>query len=143
MSDDVPIIPDRGRVTTHQLRTRTGDGRDMVVESGYILIRGTDMQGNADGTWNRKDLQFRVGPRWRNTNAFDIVPIVSMTSIMNVNVANNAGWAVDDCRVWETQVPTESGIVRELALRCRLAVRDRDGFMFRVNYHVTMIGELA
>jgi len=71
----------------------------------------------------------------------DVVPVVSMTSIMNVNVATNAGWAVDDCRVEHVLIPSSNS--RNVVLRCRVAVRDRDGFMFRVNYYVTMVGQLA
>jgi hypothetical protein len=138
MANDVPIIGEQDRRTTHELRTRTGDGRDMVVLSGYLLIRGTDLQGNPDGTWNRKDLKFRVGPRWRTV---DTVPVVSMTSIMNVDVATNAGWAVDDCRIEEEISPGTGD--RGVVLACRVAVRDSDGFMFRVNFYVTMVGQLA
>jgi hypothetical protein len=110
----------------------------MVVLSGYLLIRGTDLRGNPDGTWNRKDLKFIVGPRWRTV---DTVPVVSMTSIMNVDVATNAGWAVDDCRIEEEISPGTGD--RGVVLACRVAVRDSDGFMFRVNFYVTMVGQLA
>jgi len=58
----VTIEPERFH-TRHELRTRTGDGRDMVVMSGYAEIDGSDLQGNPDGTWNRRDLVFRVGPQ--------------------------------------------------------------------------------
>jgi hypothetical protein len=76
----------------------------MLVLSGYAEIDGNDLKGNADGTWNRKDLVFAVGPRWRTV---DVVPVVSMSSIMNVNVATNAGWAVDNCRTEEILTPGE------------------------------------
>jgi hypothetical protein len=63
-----------------------------------------------------------------------------MTSIMNVNVATNAGWAVDDCRADYFGLTGIGGV--RVNLTCRVAVRDRDGFMFRVNFHVTTVGEL-
>ena len=131
-SDNVCIEPERFH-TTHSLRTKTGDGRDLVVLSGYAEIDGDDLRGNANGTWNRRGLVFRVGPRWRNV---DTVPVVSMTSIMNLGVATNAGWAVDNCKVITTPGGRET-------LQCRVAVRDSDGFMFRVNYYVTMVCRLA
>jgi hypothetical protein len=64
-----------------------------------------------------------------------------MTSIMNVNVATNAGWAVDECDVEDVFDPTYNR--RHVLLHCRVGVRDRDGFMFRVNYYVTQVGQLA
>jgi hypothetical protein len=131
------IVPFR-IVTPHELRTKTGDGRDMVILSGYAEVRGEDLQGNPDGTWNRKDLNFRVGPFWRTVES---VPVVSMTSIMNVNVATNAGWAVDECDVEDVFDPIHNR--RHVLLHCRVGVRDRDGFMFRVNYYVTQVGQLA
>jgi len=124
--------------TTHRLQTRTGDGQDMLVLSGYAEVDGNDLRGNPDGTWNRKILAFNVGPRWR---VVDTVPVVSMTAIMNVAVANNAGWAVDECRVVDDFNPVSQS--RQISLRCRVGVRDSDGFMFRVNYYVTMVGRLA
>jgi hypothetical protein len=124
--------------TTHELRTKTGDGRDMVVLSGYAEIDGNDLRGNPDGSWNRKDLVFRIGPDWKSVDA---VPVVSMSSIMNAGVAKNAGWAVDRCE--QVDVTTPSQGKRYVRLECRVAVRDSDGFMFRVNYYVTMVGRLA
>ena len=137
---DLEIIEPEAFHTTHELRTRTGDGRDMVVLSGYAEIDGKDLQGNPDGTWNRKELLIRVGPQWRTAPVS--VPVVSMSSIMNVDVANNAGWAVDNCEVTLfQQLPTPGTF--QVELRSRVAVRDSDGFMFRVNYYTTSLGDLA
>jgi hypothetical protein len=140
---DVEIISPKLIHTPHQLKAKTDDGKDLVVVSGYAEVEGTDLQGNADGTWNRKDLQFLAGPRWvTDLPQYPLaVPVVSMTSIMNVNVATNAGWAVDDCRVgFHGLVPGPGGV--RVQLTCRVAVRDSDGFMFRVNFYVTIVGEL-
>jgi hypothetical protein len=140
MANDIAIIEPERFHTQHDLRTTTGDGKDLVVLSGYAEIDGKDLKGNSDGTWNRKDLRFMVGPRWIPVP--DSVPVVSMTSIMNVAVANNAGWAVDDCTVsYFSLDPGPPGV--RLQLTCRVAVRDSDGFMFRVNYHATTVGQLA
>ena len=139
MSADPVQIGIQRMVSQQDLRTKTGDGKDLVVVSGYAEIKGTDLMGNADGTWNRRVLLFRVGPDWRILE--DIVPVVSMTSIMNVDVATNAGWAVDDCRPIVSDVQIKNVLYAQL--ECRVAVRDRDGFMFRVNFYVTMLGVLA
>ena len=135
---DVCIEPEQFH-TTYELRTKTGDGRDLVVLSGYAEIDGSDLVGKPDGSWNRKGLVFRIGPRFRTVDR--IAPVVSMTSIMNVNAANNAGWAVDFCEDYETFTPSRRS--RTVFLQCRVGVRDSDGFMFRVNYYATMLGRLA
>jgi hypothetical protein len=135
MADLERIEPHRFE-TTHQLRTTTGDGRDMVVLSGYAVIR--NFSGNPDGTWNRKDLVFRVGPRWTTV---ETVPVVTITAIQNANVANNAGWAVDNCRVEDVFEPSTNSRTKNLI--CQIAARDSDGDIIRVNYYVTMVGRLA
>jgi hypothetical protein len=141
MPNGVEVIAPERLHTTHELRTRTGDGRDLVVLSGYAEIDGEDLRGNPDGTWNRKDLVFRIGPQWVRGRV-DSVPVVSMTSIMNVAVAHNAGWAVDNCSLtyFEVFPGPPSGV--QLELKCRVAVRDSDGYMFRVNYYATSVGTL-
>jgi hypothetical protein len=125
--------------TAYELRTKTGDGQDLVVISGYAEIDGNDLRGNADGTWNRRILRFNVGPWWQFGET-DIVPVVSPSSIMNVGAANNAGWAVDSCDVIQTE--QQSRRRQRYSLECRVGVRDSDGYMFRVNYYVTMTGTL-
>ena len=65
-----------------------------------------------------------------------------MSSIMNVAVANNVDWAVDNCRVTYFSIEPGPDEV-QLELTCRVAVRDSDGFMFRVNYYSPTIGRLA
>jgi hypothetical protein len=135
---DVPVVVPIQIHTPHRLITKTGDGRDLVVVSGYAEVRGGDLQGNPNGTWRHRDLSlFPVGGDWREP-PHDVVPVVSMTSIMNVDVATNAGWAIDDCRVQHVGGPGK----HQVGLLCRVGVRDRDGFMFRVNFYVTMIGHL-
>lgn len=129
------IIPE-GFESQRQLRTRTGDNLDMVISSGYVRF---SMKGAQDGTWNRQELVFRVGPQWSAVRG--TIPVVSPSSIMNLKVANDAGWAVD--RVKLSYFSGGSGPPGlQVELRCGLAVRDKDGFMFRVNYHVTTVGRL-
>jgi hypothetical protein len=119
----------------HELRTKTGDGLDMVISVGYARFA---MKGSPN--WNRQNLILVVGPGWAAPRA--VVPVVSLSSIMNVNVANNAGWAVDTVDVTFDDSPGPPPGV-QVRLTCGLAVRDSDGWMFRVNYHVTTIGRLA
>ena len=126
-----------GFESQRRLATRTGDGLDMVISTGYALF---GMKGLPDGTWNRQDLVFRVGPQWAAVRGTAVV--VSPSSMFNKNVANNAGWAVDRVNLtYYEQFPGPPGV--QVALRCGLAVRDSDGILYRVNYHVTTVGQLA
>jgi hypothetical protein len=64
-------------------------------------------------------------------------PIVTLSSIANDNTATNAGWAVDEFSVPDTQAR------RSLRITAKLAVRDADGFILRLGYAAHVIGELA
>lgn len=126
-----------GFESQRRLAAKTGDGLDMVISTGYALF---GMKGAPDGNWNRSDLVFRVGPQWDALRGTTVV--VSPSSMFNKSVANNAGWAVDRVTVtYYQQIPGPPGV--QVALRCGLAVRDTDGILYRVNYHVTTIGQLA
>jgi hypothetical protein len=112
----------------HELRTRTGDGRNLVVLSGYadFHLRGTG------GSWRCVIGEIVRGPVWRRLD--DVAPIVSLASISNKYHAVNAGRAVDWC--------TWSYRAGRIYLRCKLCVRDVDGYLHRVAYQITAVGIL-
>jgi hypothetical protein len=125
-----------GFESQRHLAARTGDGLDMVISTGYALF---SLKG-LSGAWNRQDLVFLVGPRWGAVQGTTVV--VSPSSMFNINVANDAGWAVDRVDVkYYSETPGPPGV--RVLLRCGLAVSDSDGILYRVNYHVTTIGRLA
>lgn len=125
-----------GFESQRQLAAKTGDGLDMVVSTGYALF---GMKG-LTGAWNRQDLVFQVGPWWAAVRGTTMV--VSPSSMFNLNVANDAGWAVDRVNLtYFSRTPGPAGV--QVQLRCGLAVCDSDGILYRVNYHVTTIGRLA
>jgi hypothetical protein len=57
------------------------------------------------------------------------------SSIFNAGPANSAGWAVDDVNLYAN--PGRAGI------RCTIAVRDTDGYLFRVAYNIFIVGTPA
>jgi hypothetical protein len=113
-------------VTPQEMRFRTGDGRMHVSLSGYAVF---NFKGSG-GSWRCDDLYIRVGPIWRRLD--DVCPSVSLASISNRNVANNAGWAVDNCR-WTT-------MGGRILLQSRLCIRDSDGYIHRVAYKIDAVG---
>lgn len=129
-------ITPSGFESQRQLAAKTGDGLDMVISTGYALF---GMKG-LSGAWNRQDLVFQVGPWWAAVQG--TTRVVSPSSMFNINVANDAGWAVDRVDLtYISQTPGPAGV--RVELRCGLAVSDSDGILYRVNYHVTTIGRLA
>ena len=114
--------------TPQEIRLRDHAGRDLLVFSGYAVFsfKGTG------GSWRHDDIYIRIGPRWNRLD--DCAAVVSLASISNRHHAVNAGWAVDNCR-WTTY----GG---RLLLQSRLAVKDSDGYIHRVAYHATVVGDL-
>lgn len=117
----------------HELKTKTQDGKDLYIGSGWVLF---GLTGSPGGAWNYRDLRFDVGPQWVQRPI--VVPTVALASIMDANVANNAGWAIDDCAV---EFPENNSLFR-CHLICRIGVRDVDAIMYRVTYHVAMLGQI-
>lgn len=112
----------------HEIRTRTGDGQDMVVVSGHA---GYHWKGSG-GSWKRDEFLIPVGPVWGSLQ--DVAPMVTISAISNSDHAVNAGWAIDWCN-WST-------LSGRLLLRAGAAVRDVDGYLLRVAYTATCIGRL-
>ncbi|OEU69811.1 MAG: hypothetical protein BA863_04205 [Desulfovibrio sp. S3730MH75] len=114
--------------TPQEMRTKTPDGKDMVFLSGYAVF---NFKGSGS-SWKRDDIWIPIGPEWNPL--YDVVPVVSLASISNRHHAVNAGWAVDNCR-WVTYN-------RRILLKCRVAIRDSDGYLQRLAYQATAIGRL-
>lgn len=114
--------------TPQEIRTRDGSGRDLLVLSGYAVF---NFKGRGS-SWRREDIYIRFGPRWRRLD--DVTAVVALASVSNKHHSVNAGWAVDNCR-WTTH----GG---RILLQSRLAVRDSDGYIHRVAYYATALGDL-
>jgi hypothetical protein len=63
--------------------------------------------------------------------------VVSLASIFNKNVANNAGWAVDGADLVPLGYEVDG-----LRIEAQLALRDSDGFLYRISYQATALGLL-
>ena len=112
----------------HELRTRTPDNRDLVFLTGTA---GVDFRGTG-GAWDRDDLYILIGPGWGRLD--NVAPVASLAAIYNSNYAVNAGWATDNCRwtIWGNQI----------LLIVALAVSDSDGYLIRVSYQATALGQV-
>ena len=125
-------------------QVRSDDGFDVGFYAGYALFgfRGVGPD------WLRDDLFFILnqpqvppGPppvpsNWQRVDG--VVPVISLATIANDGGANDAGWAIDDCR-WRV-VPSAFGGLSNIELRGQVAARDTDGYILRLAYYATVIG---
>ncbi|MBW2738342.1 MAG: hypothetical protein JRE64_05710 [Deltaproteobacteria bacterium] len=86
------------------------------------------MKGSG-GSWRRVTGEMVRGPVWRRLD--DVAPIVSLAAIGNDHRAIDAGWAVDWCNWYN---------YRQVYLKFGLAIRDSDGWLYRVAYQITAVG---
>jgi hypothetical protein len=125
-------------------QVRSDDGFDVGFYAGYLVF---GFPGTGPD-WRRDDLDFILhqpplppGPppspsNWRRVD--DVVPVIALATIANDGAANDAGWAIDDCR-WTT-VPSAAGGFSNVQLKGQVAARDTDGYILRLAYHATVIG---
>jgi hypothetical protein len=86
--------------------------------------------------WRHDSISFEVGRVFTSTQFVKAVATASLASIANAQHAVNAGWAVD--RV-EAKRATGSGKTK---LTIKLAVRDIDGYLYRLGYEVNVLAKL-
>jgi hypothetical protein len=103
-------------------------------------ILGISLKGDND-SWKHADLYFGIITDARGDKVFYSergTVLVTPASIANDDHAVNAGWAVDTCSV-TTQSPqnVHNGNIN---ITARLAIRDRDGWLYRVGYYATVWG---
>jgi hypothetical protein len=125
---DVGPIQPGSIATPQELRLRDGNGRDLIIVSGYATF---NFKGRGS-SWIHRDIHIPVGPRWMRLD--DVCASVSLASVSNSHHAVNAGFATDNCR-WTRH----NG---RALLQSRLAVRDSDGYLHRVVYNAALSGRL-
>lgn len=112
---------------------------------------GTEFEGPTSSAWSRGIVQVIIptpGRRWTfiplegipegtpSTFFHGGTVVVSLASIFNKHVANNAGWAVDGADLQALGHEDEG-----LRIEAKIAVRDSDGFLYRLSYQVTALGQ--
>jgi len=127
------VFPDRYE-SPQTVLTRTPDGKDMAILTGYAVFN-EGFKGRSTTEW-RRDEVFVVppaprAPAWATLD--EVAAVVVPSAIYNRGRAVDAGWAIDSCR----PALREDGL---LSLICQIAVRDTDGYIFRLAYQATVIG---
>ncbi len=122
-----------------------------VMVGKFNGFGGSPWGGTSSAAWSRGIVQITVptpGRRWTFIPLDEIPPrshmtffhggtvVASLASIFNRNSANNAGWAVDGADLQALGHEVEG-----LRVEAKIAVRDSDGFLYRLSYQVHALGQ--
>jgi hypothetical protein len=116
------------------------DGREPIelVFLSAIAILTPPAQGHPDvSRWAYYEPHIVLGGRWREL--LGVLPFVTIASIGNDAVANNAGWAIDRIESAFT-AGLRPDVQNQVRLSCTLAVRDTDGWAWRLAASAVAIG---
>lgn len=139
----------RPQAITFPITTSSSGGANICcIYSGTLVF---EFKGNSEGDWRKAKLYHQVpteGRRWTTdanrgpgwTRLVDGSVVAAPAAMYNHRVANYAGWAVD--AAWLEIAPgnPEFGTDEFLSLRGHIAVRDTDGYMFRIAYQAIALG---
>lgn len=151
----------------HLIAYSLGNGRHTIVRSGVVLLPNESEEAaqEAGRQWARSGFRGTSASDWRGESvvleldlrpsinrldppppsenaywAFDIdqwAPIASLNSIYNSGASNNAGSSVNTFAIRQ-QAPAET-----VDLEMDVAVRDSDGYLYRIGFYVTLVGRLV
>jgi hypothetical protein len=131
-------------VSQHWLHTRTGDGRELIVQSGNALV-SLDYPGfHEAGDWRRGEvgLEVELGPGILPQNKFlrvrQYVVVVNPSSTWTPPQAGDSGFAVDAFRLLDWDAEGGLNFVRIVA-----DVGVVGGWLYRLSYHFTLLGEFV
>lgn len=126
-------------VSKHWLHTKTVDDKEFVNLSGIAMLhwKGTGQ------TWNRNRLLLVVDlphiiPAGKLLKIEQWTPFITLNAIYNKNHAVNAGWAVDE--FWGPGAVETSNYIH---LWATIAIRDIDGYLYRVAYSLSLVGRFV
>jgi len=130
---------DRGSfVTHHWTHSRTGDGFEHIVLTGIVAIH---QKGESEDRWRREQVNLNLPiPHIPHDKVFKLrnwAPFVTINAIYNKDTSYDSGHAVDAFRILNPSSEHKPGII----VQADIAIRDTDAWLYRIGYHVTLIGE--
>ena len=139
------LIPEHaGRFkSSHWVHTEVANHRHLVTLTGITII---DYKGITGDSWRRDRLflglrfptSFLPSGKWFKIEHW--APFVTINAIYNKDESRNAGWAVDE---FGMSRPADMKVRNNIGIWAHLAVRDSDGYLFRVGYSLTVSGVIA
>jgi hypothetical protein len=132
--------------SVHNVYTVSGDNKHLITLTGAVRI---DLQGKSTKEWRSEDITIypRIGP-FLQDKALKVeqwAPFVTINTLYNANQAVDAGWGVNN--FWlefdhiDQIIPGPPPFF--LKIKSRVLVRDVDGWLFRIAYQVTLVGQLV
>lgn len=140
-------------IANHWLHTECSNGLQLVTKTGILILNNFKGTG---GDWLRERIIFYPNfphvilpmkepdnpneepeKMWFKIRQWD--PFVTLNAISNDGDAKNAGWAVDDFGI-NRDVTYDMRIRHWIPMWADIAVRDTDGYIYRIGYRITLTG---
>jgi hypothetical protein len=120
---------------------KISENQELIGISGVAII---DFKG-VSSNWKKEKLNLLIrNPVWIPANKqFQVdqwTPFITLNAIYNRGHAVNAGWAVDDFGGPGRVKVLPRG---HIPIWADIAIRDVDGMLFRIGYHLTLVGRLV
>jgi hypothetical protein len=133
----------------------------LLVLSGVAI---TDFKGNSPAAWLAETLMIRPdvsSPLNHAVDKYSIpkpgtvkfqveqgIPFAATSSIFNQNQSVNSGFSVNVWRPapYDTGIDASSGAALNMlftGIAVDVAVRDNDAWLYRVSYHITLLGKIV
>jgi hypothetical protein len=130
-------VPDDPRLQSqHFVRWEDRNGLTGYALTGVFVIH---QRGRAD--WYRDLVSIELPiPQLPSGRRFQLVhfdPNVTLSAIGNDGAATWSGWALDWYRLRDPWTPHETVVIE-----CQVAVRDIDGWVYRLSYDVELLGRV-
>ena len=126
-------------VTQHWVHTETADRLHLWTLTGVVVLH---LKGTG-GDWRREQVNLGITvpliPEGRALRLRHWAPFVTINAVGNDKVAHDAGWALDWFRLANPGTPT----LQQIVVETQVAVRDSDGWVYRVGYEVTLAGSFV
>ncbi|HET6418692.1 MAG TPA: hypothetical protein VFG19_00960 [Geobacteraceae bacterium] len=122
------------------VQTPVANDRYLVTISGIVII---DYKGITSDEWRRDRLHLGIKfptdffPKNKILKLEQWAPFITINAIYNKDESVNAGWAVDNFGLDDVTI---GGYI---SIWADIAVRDSDGYLFRLGYNVTVSGYFA
>jgi hypothetical protein len=136
--------PNNNRLSSnHWVHFTDPEGRQVYVLSGTVILDPPPVGPPNGSGWHRDETWFSILlpdlPDGQGLVIEQWAPTVLLGSIVNLGVAENAGWAVDDF-----DLSVDPGVADARVFPTfNYAVSDRDGYLERVAYSITVVGYYA
>ena len=133
---------DKDVISKTQIHTqiRTPD----VVKEYYVLtgIVIVNLHCTTKAGWQHDTLQINIGipelPQGKMLHVEQSAVFIALSSMWDSDYAVNAGWAVD-----EFGCSKPGNNITSIELTANVATSDNDGWLYRVSYNVTLLGQLT